>query len=234
MKKAIYVTASVLFCLVVAYFSYGFYLNATLEEKTLGVSQDLLIPIRKTDSMYKSGLCANVLTIYPWEDAHDTPKDMFDKKGDLNNETFVKLVAGEFKGKVECTIVSRNSFDFEYIESWKNKREIGTLFGLGLHPFAVVNNLFFNKKLSVCLDNNKPLELQKENYSTAWFSVRGFRYRINLTEEDKLEWKKIFDDMIAKDNFPKTAKLVESETCDSYTSKDVIREYPVKFVNTWI
>lgn len=235
MKKIIYIILSILVGLIIYYISYGFFLNLALKEQKFDASQDFNISIKKTDITYKSEKYPNIITIYPWEFLHSTPEGLFKKdgSGEMNQEVLNMILSGKFDGKIEYKITATSyPFEYKYIESWENKKRLNTLFYYNLSPFKVINNIFFNEKRSICLENiDKPLSLKKKLYSTEWFSMRGFEYTINMSEKDKEDWKIILDNLLIKGNYPKKAFLVKSDNCTLYNKKDIVREYQVTFRN---
>lgn len=215
MKKPLYVVGALIIIFVIIYFTYGFYLNLTLQEAYEAPNKVIGINIAKTDNTYKSGICNQVLNIYPWELPSHEPV-----RPDKYSST-----------KVSCTIQDREPFDFNYFRIWSDKKEIASAYQ---HPFFVVRKLFFNNSLSICLQGvSEPLSLTEEVYSTSWgFSIRGLEYKIVLDDSLKNRWKTIIDGFFESGVFPSTASLVLGTSC-SYKDSDVIKVYPVTHKLGW-
>jgi hypothetical protein len=217
MKKFLYILACVIAVLAVAYFSYGFYLNMTLVESFEYPNKTFGIIIYKTDETYESGICNQVLTIYPWED--------------VSHRLVTPAEYGHIK--VDCTI-RQDSMPFEYVRAWKNKRDIGGIFSVSAHPFWIVKNMFFNKPMTICLEGiDTPFPLKESNYSPSWFSMRGLMYNITLNDDLKNKWKTNIDGFFKNNSFPKTANIIQGSSCQNYSDRDIIKKYPVTSRNGW-
>ncbi len=215
MKKLLYIFGCFLIIVSIAYFSYGFWLNLTLQESYEAPNKTFGIKISKTDNSYDSGVCKQVLDVYPWEEEFYTEKITPNDYGHV---------------KVDCFIREQDEmpFGFDYVRAWKNGTDIGEIFSLSNRPFWIVKKLFFNKPLLVCLEGiDTPLPLKESLYSPGWFSTTGFRYSITLDAELKKQWKINIDNFFKNNSFPKTANLIQGSSCQNYSEKDIIKKYPV-------
>ena len=217
MRKLLYTIGCIILLLVVGFFFYGFWLNFTLEEAYEAPNKSFGINISRTDETYKSGICKEILTVYPWEEpfykAEITPNDY----GHV---------------KVDCVIRQQDGmpFGFDYVRSWKNKRDIG--FSFSESPFWTVKKLFFNKPLLICLEGiDTPLLLKESVYSPRWFSMRGLKYTIALDDDLKNKWKAHIDSFFENNRFPETANLIQGSSCQNYNDGDIIKKYPVTSKN---
>jgi hypothetical protein len=185
----------------------------TLVESYEAPNKTFGINIYKTDDSYESGICKEILTVYPWEEAIEDPLVTPNEYGHI---------------KVNCTIRQQDGmpFGFDYVRSWKNKRDIG--FSFSESPFWTVKKLFFNRPLLICLEGiDTPLPLRESDYSPSWFSMRGFRYTIALNDDLKSKWKAHIDSFFKNNSFPKTANLIQGASCQNYNDGDIIKKYPV-------
>src|ERR1035437_3139683 len=102
MKKLLYIFGCIILLLIVGYFSYGFYLNLTLETAYEAPNKTFGINIYKTDDSYESGICKEILTVYPWEEAIEDQLVTPNEYGHI---------------KVNCTIRQQDGmpFGFDYV-----------------------------------------------------------------------------------------------------------------------
>ncbi len=171
--------------------------------------------MRQTDEFYKHGLCSDILIVYPWQNPSHNPTQ-------------------DYSSKTHCEMVDKeNPFDFTYVKSWGNKKDISA-FGYTTHPFTLVKKLFFNNPSSICIEGvQQPLHLQENIYSTEWFSVRGLEYSIVMTESDKNDWVGIIKNLSASNDKPAKAFLVKKDSCNNINESDVLKTYPIKFNTNW-
>lgn len=221
MKKLFKILACIILLLIVGYFAYGFWLNLTLRESYEAPNKSFGIKISQTDDSYKSGICNQVLDVYPWEEpfyrAQITPNDY----GHV---------------KIDCEVRQQDGmpFGFDYVRAWKNGTDIGGIFSISSGPFWTVKKLFFNKPLLICLEGiDTPLFLKESNYSPQWFSTRGLKYTIALNDDLKSKWKTHIDNFFENNSFPKTANLIKGSSCQGYSDADIIKKYPVVSKNGW-
>lgn len=205
--------------MVIGYFSYGFWLNLTLKEAYEVPNKTFGINIFRTDDSYKSGICKQILKIYPWEDPSH------------------QLVTPNEYGhvKVDCSVRQQDGipFGFEYVRAFNNKRELSS-FSISQHSFWTVKKIFFNKPLSICLEGiDTLLPLKETVYSPRWFSIRGLKYTIALNDDLKSKWKTHIDRFFENSNFPTTANLIEGTSCENYSDRDTIKKYPIVSKNGW-
>lgn len=221
MKKLLYILVCIILLVIIGYFAYGFWLNLTLAESYEAPNKTFGIKISKTDNSYQSGSCNQILDVYPWEEAYDLTQITPNDYGHV---------------KIDCAVRQQDSmpFGFDYVRAWKNGTDIGGIFSVSSSPFWTVKKLFFNKPLLICLEGiDTPLPLKESNYSPNWFSMRGFRYSITLTDDLKAKWKTNIDGFFKNNNFPKTANLIQGTSCQNYSDKDIIKKYPVASKLGW-
>lgn len=216
MKKILRYSGTLLLVTVVLlggyYFTKGLLLNVSLKESLYG-GDNFYISVGKTDENYKGGICANLLRIYPWEMPLHPPQE---------------LQPGTHRS-VECTKQDRVPFGFRSVSGWEDEKITTLPFDTRYHPFYVVRNLFFSESRSICLSGiNEKLRLVEKEYKPQWFTVRGIKYEIEMTEDEKEEWRAIINTMFNSGSYPEFAYMIKGENCSTYSDEDIVKTYPVK------
>ncbi len=215
MKKFLYMLGCIILLSIAGYFAYGFWLNLTLVERYETPNKSFGIKISKTDNSYESGVCKQILDVYPWEEAYDKTQITPNDYGHV---------------KIDCAVRQQDGmpFDFIYVRAWKNGTDVGRIFSISKGPFWTVKKLFFNKPMTICLEGiDTSLPLKESEYSSGWFSITGLKYTISLNNDLKNKWKMNIDDFFRNNSFPKTADLIQGSSCQNYKDTDVIKKYPV-------